>query len=412
MTAVSPRSIALDTVEGIRVALKIPHAQFVNRETLDEFRREIRLIGRLQHPNILAVKNADFIDGHLVVAFPLGERSLDDRLQKRISTTLALEFSEQILDAVAFAHHHNVMHCDIKPENLILFPDHRLRLSDFGIARIAQRTIRGSGSGTVGYVAPEQAMGRPSFRSDVFSIGLIMYRMFCGHWPEWPFEWPPPGYERARKRLHPDMLGLMRRAMEVDPRKRFRDAEHMLKSFRRIRSRALRVSKNGAAPDRKRASRRDWRTMRFRQWRKRHGTSLGTLFECDKCHGPVTEAMQGCPWCGVSRKKFSGETRFPQCCPRCNRGLKLDWSYCAWCYGPGFETDGDRQYPDVRYTAKCSGSRCQRRDLMPFMRYCPWCRNKVRRKWKLDQAGDACPSCGWGVDREFWTHCPWCTRNL
>lgn len=406
---------ALDTIEGTRVALKIPHPQFVNKETLEEFRSEIRLMAKLQHPNILGVRNADVIGGHLVVAFPLGDRTLAERLQNRISTSLALDFTEQILDAVAFAHHQKIIHCDIKPENLILFADNRLMLTDFGIAKIAQRTIRGSGSGTVGHVAPEQAMGQPSFRSDVFSIGLISYRMFSGHWPAWPFEWPPEGIKKVRGRIHANLIDLLKRSMEVNPRKRFRDADQMLNAFRRIKSRAIR-SENGSSDQKKGKARkrtnRDWRTMRFRQWRKRYGQSLGVVYSCEKCNGPVTEAMQCCPWCGSDRRKFKNETRFPQCCPRCYRGMKLDWQYCPWCYGPGFEPPNDREYSDSRYVAKCSNTNCERKDLMPFMRYCPWCRRKVRRKWKLPESKDLCGSCKWGVDTEFWNYCPWCSSGL
>ena len=93
-----------------------------------------------------------------------------------------------------------VLHCDIKPENFILFADGTLKLTDFGIAKIARRTIEASGSGTVGYIAPEQALGRPSFRSDVFSLGLIFYQMFTKKLPQWPFAWPPPEYQRLSAR--------------------------------------------------------------------------------------------------------------------------------------------------------------------------------------------------------------------
>ena len=125
------------------------------------------------------------------------------------------------------------------PENMILFSDGRLRLSDFGIAKVAQRTIRGSGTGTVGYMAPEQAMGKPSARSDVFSIGLTVYRMLTGHWPEWPFEWPLAGHFRLKNRVHPDLTELLRRAIEVDPKKRFRDADQMLRQYLRLKRRSF-----------------------------------------------------------------------------------------------------------------------------------------------------------------------------
>ena len=230
---------AMDTIEGIRVALKIPHAENINESVLDDFRHEVRLAVRLEHPHILPLKNASFIDGQFVIAFPLGERTLNERLSSRMSIATALDYAEQMIEAVAFAHKHRIIHCDIKPENLILFPGNRLKLTDFGIAKVAQKTVRGSGTGTIGYMAPEQAMGKPSLRSDVFSLGLIMYRMFSGIWPEYPFDWPPENYSRLRGRLHPDMIAVIRRAIEPVPRKRYRDAVQMLKAFRLAKSKAV-----------------------------------------------------------------------------------------------------------------------------------------------------------------------------
>jgi serine/threonine-protein kinase len=242
---------ALDTIEGIRVALKLPHRHLLSTEVLDDFRREVRLAARLDHQNILPLKNASFIDDRFVIVYALGERTLDERLRRRLAFCTAWEYAEQILSAVAYAHRHCIIHCDIKPENLILFPEQRVRLADFGIARVAQRTMRASGSGTLGYMAPEQAMGRPGFRSDVFSIGLILYRMFSGALPEYPFDWPPPGYGKIR-RLHPDLVRLLARAMQVSPRRRFRDANQMLDELLRIRKRSLdyhrrRSQRNGSA---------------------------------------------------------------------------------------------------------------------------------------------------------------------
>lgn len=231
---------AMDTIEGIRVALKIPHAKNISEEVLKDLKHEVRLAVQLEHPHILPLKNANFIDGHFVIVFPLGERTLGDRLQKRMSLATALDYADQMLQAVAFAHRHHIIHCDIKPENLILFPGNRLKLTDFGIAKVAQKTVRGSGTGTVGYMAPEQAMGKPSLRSDVFSCGLLMYRMLSGYWPEWPFDWPPPGFVRIRGRVHPDLIAVIHKAIEPNPRKRYRDAEQMLRAFLPAKAKALR----------------------------------------------------------------------------------------------------------------------------------------------------------------------------
>lgn len=230
---------AFDTIEGVHVALKIPRGPQMTADSLKDFRREVRLAARLEHPNILPLKDASVIDEHFVITFPLGERTLADRLCKRLSLRTALSLTEQMLEALAYAHQQRIIHCDVKPENMVLFAGDRLRLGDFGIAKFAQRTIQGSGTGTVGYMAPEQAMGKPSQRSDVFSAGLIIYRMLAGEWPEWPYSWPPPGIRKLRLRMHPDFIAFLRKAIDPDPRRRFRDAEQMRNAFLRLKPRVL-----------------------------------------------------------------------------------------------------------------------------------------------------------------------------
>ena len=191
---------ATDTLLGIKVALKIPSQRLVSPLLLDEFRRETRLTMKLDHPNILPIRDASVIDGHFTIVAPLANGTLEDRLKKRISFETAYDVGSQLLDAVAYAHEQGVIHCDIKPANILLFDDNLIRLGDFGIAKAALTTVSGAGTGTIGYMAPEQAMGRPSKRSDVFSIGLIAYRLFSGCWPEYPFEWPMQGASQLRQR--------------------------------------------------------------------------------------------------------------------------------------------------------------------------------------------------------------------
>lgn len=238
---------AYDTIEGIRVALKIPHPEQLEKDSLDLIHREVRLTARLDHENILSLRNAMMIDGYFVIATPLGEQTLTDRLHYRLGPKTALAYTEQLLDALAYAHEHRVIHCDIKPDNVILFPDGLVRLADFGIARVAlrTRTIMGSGQGTVGYIAPEQAMGKPSFRSDVFSMGLLIYRMFAGELPEWPFDWPLPGADRLRRTVSRDFITFLRRSIEVRERKRFRDGVQMQRAFEKLAMRAVRTPSRG-----------------------------------------------------------------------------------------------------------------------------------------------------------------------
>ncbi|NNE17786.1 MAG: serine/threonine protein kinase [Myxococcales bacterium] len=233
---------AYDTIEGIPIALKVPNLDQLDKESLNAIHREVRLTARLDHENILPLRNAMMIDGHFVIATPLGDQTLTDRLHYRLGPKTALSYAEQLLDALAYAHEVRVIHCDIKPDNVILFPQGHVRLADFGIAKVAlrTRTIMGSGQGTVGYIAPEQAMGKPSFRSDVFSMGLLIYRMFAGELPAWPFDWPLPGAERLRRTVSRDFIVFLRRAIEVRERKRFRDGVQMRRAFEAVAPKALR----------------------------------------------------------------------------------------------------------------------------------------------------------------------------
>ncbi len=401
---------AVDTIHGQHVALKIPHESSMTDFFLADFKREARLAQRLEHPNILPIRDASFIDGRFVIAMPLGERSLSNRMRRRLSTESALHMIEQALAAVAHAHGASVIHCDIKPDNFILFADNQLKLTDFGFSKVAQRTLKASGSGTVGYIAPEQALGRPKFQSDVFSLGLVIYELLSGYLPEWPSDWPPRGIKRVRARLKPKLVDWLHRAIQVRPESRFKNAVTMYRDFRRVR--------NGAAK-KKRATRRGnaaddpslWEKVLFRQFRRKYRGTLVTRFACRQCAGPIAEMMQACPWCGTEPPLDRRHAGRPAECPRCHRGAKLDWHYCPSCYGPGFEVETTRRFPDRRYTAKCQNEKC-RGLLMPFMRYCPWCRVKTKRPWKLPGSTTRCSHCRWGVDTNFWHYCPWCTKAL
>lgn len=402
---------AYDTIEGIPVALKVPHARLMTREALADFRNEVRITASLDHPNILQMKNASYIDGLFVIVYPLGEATLADRITRRLAPRTALQLAEQLLEAVSYAHERRIIHCDIKPENVILFPGNRVRLTDFGIAKVAlkTRTLLAGGTGSIGYVAPEQAHGKPSLRSDVFALGLVLYRMFSGELPEWPYEWPPWGIERLRRTVHPDFMNFLRRAMEVDERARFSDGMHMLAVFRRIKQRTLRHATVRRRRSKAPQAKGQWKTVRMREFRRRYGRALETRTTCGRCHGPVSEAMHHCPWCGTVRRVYKGESPFPARCRRCRRGLKRDWRFCPWCYGGQVQVSSTRAYTDVRYTHRCPDCKG---DLMPFMHYCPWCKTKVRRKWKVPEQTRKCSRCGWGVVADYWSHCAWCGKKM
>jgi serine/threonine-protein kinase len=398
---------AADTIQNIKVALKLP--KLGGNVDEKEILHEVRVGTKLRHPNILSVLNASYIDDHFVIAMELGDESLAERVERRMSNTLAMDLAAQGLAALAHAHEQKFIHCDIKPENFILFPGAQLKLADFGFAKLGVRTLKASGSGTIDYIAPEQAMGRPKFQSDVFSMGLVLYRMFSGTLPEWPFEWPLAGYDKLQARVRPEVIEILRKSIQLDPKLRYRDAILMYADFQRTQSHARRQKRTRARTNGRRSS--TWRQLQWREFQRQFKKPLQTHHQCRSCEGPVAESMQACPWCGFDNPARGAEMRMPASCPRCERGVKNDWDYCAWCYGPGFVEESSRHYPDKRYKARCANTRC-RGPLMPFMRYCPWCRGKVRRPWKITGSKHACRACGWGIARDFWNYCAWCREPV
>ncbi len=397
---------AADTIHKNRVALKIPKTSGGIDE--DDFLREVQVALKLKHANILSVRDASYIDDNFVIVMPLGKESLADRMVRRMSTARAIDIATQAIAAVAHAHANKIIHCDVKPENFILFDNNVVRLTDFGFAKLSLKTLKASGSGTVDYISPEQAMGHPKFQSDVFSLGLVLYRLFSGHLPTWPFEWPMAGNSRLRAKLRPELIAVLRRAIELNPKDRFSDAVQMQKAFERVKS-PTRRQRSAKKPVAKASGK--WRELQWREFQTHFKSVLDTRYKCRRCEGPVSEAMQGCPWCGVDNPSRGSQTTMPGHCPRCERGVKHDWDNCPWCYGPGFESEANRHYPDKRYKARCENEKC-REPLMPFMRYCPWCRGKVKRPWAIKGSRHKCKSCGWGIVQEFWNFCAWCQKPV
>lgn len=398
---------AYDTIQKRRVALKLP--KISDESGYAECLHEVQVATRLTHPNILTVLDASFIDEHFVIAMELGDESLADRIERRTSTARAIDFASQALAALAHAHEKKIIHCDIKPENYILFPGDALKLADFGFAKLSLRTLKASGSGTIDYIAPEQAMGRPKFQSDVFSLGLVLYRLFSGKLPEWPYTWPMDGHDRLTARVRPELVAMLKKAIQLDPTKRYRDATRMQAAFERAQSHARKQkrprAKNGVR------SESSWRQLQWRQFQRKYRSILDTRQQCRNCEGPVAESMQACPWCGFDHPARGSGSTLASSCPRCERGVKNEWDYCAWCYGPGFVEQSTRRYPDKRYKARCGNRRC-RGLLMPFMRYCPWCRTKVRKPWKIMGSQHTCKACHWGIAKEFWNFCAWCREPV
>ena len=397
---------AKDCVEGICVALKIPNVGIGGKRDNQTLLREVRLVAQLRHPHIMPVKNADIINGYTVLATELSAGTLDDH-SKPMAVRRIVSIIAQVLDGLAYAHRNRLVHCDVTPGNIFLFPNGRAALGDFGIGlQFKGRMKTVDDYGTPGYVAPEQAYGRPTYRSDCFAVGLILYEYLSGILPHWPFRWPFRGHKRLCERTNAALVKFLRKSISVEPARRFANAEQMLTDLLEATPEEVRKKIALKLPDRKKP---DWRKMRRGAFVKRYNRVLAVVFRCVDCGEPIAESMLLCPWCGSDRNRFDIHSRFSHICPRCHKGVLPEWCFCPWCYGPGFESPSPVRSTGVRYHARCKycGGK-----LIRFMRYCPWCRRKVRRPWQVRPFPEICGRCRWSIDSTFWNYCPWCKQSL
>ncbi len=399
---------AYDTIEGLTLALKVPFDQAPSER--EELAREVRMMASLNNPHILPIKSATIEDGKFVIAYRLGKESLYSRMGRRMSHRNAMSIAEDILDAVAYAHEHRIVHRDIKPENIIMFEDGRACLADFGIAKIALKTRTASydGTGTYGYMAPEHALGKATFRSDVFSTGLVLWRLLGGSLPDWPFSFPFEGHTRIRRAFGAPIVEVLRKSLLLDDRKRYANGRRMLEAFKKAKreatrkTRPLRTTKAGNG---------SWRATRLKEFKRAVRKELGEVSGCQNCSGPIAEAMANCPWCGVKVHWYEGPSTFASRCERCNRGVKRDWEYCTWCYGGRIGDEGSTIRSDKRYVRRCQSPGCGQRVLLPFARYCPSCRTRVKTNRTRLAGSAACRACGWAVFPGSWDYCPWCGKS-
>jgi eukaryotic-like serine/threonine-protein kinase len=250
--------LAEDEVLGRRVAIKIlndRHAgddQFVER-----FRREAKNAASLSHPNIVSIYDRGEAEGTYYIAMEyLDGRSLKELIVARgpAPVHLAIDYARQILAAIRFAHRHGIVHRDIKPHNVLVDGEGRLKVTDFGIARAgaSQMTEAGSIIGTAQYLSPEQAKGAPVDQSsDLYSVGVVLYELLTGVVPfsgDTPVEIAmkhlsmtpePPSAKRADVPRDLDLVVM--RALAKDPADRYQSAEEMDADLRRI-SRGVAIS--------------------------------------------------------------------------------------------------------------------------------------------------------------------------
>ena len=177
------RSVALKTIRKDSIEPDVA-VQFMAR-----FRNEARAAGRLLHPNIVAIYEYGEDTNHAFIAMEYVEgNSLREYLARgaRFEERDIVSIMSQLLDALDYAHKRAVWHRDVKPANIIIMGNGRIKLADFGIARIesSDRTLANVIMGTPGYIAPEHYLGQPTdHRIDIFSAGVLFYVLLAGQAP-------------------------------------------------------------------------------------------------------------------------------------------------------------------------------------------------------------------------------------
>jgi len=237
---------AYDKMEDRWVAIKILKEEFSNdSDFLRRFRNESKAIALLSHPNIVKIYDVSFGDQiQYIVMEYIDGINLKQYIEQQgaIRTQEALHFMTQILSALELAHKNDIIHRDIKPQNILLLRDGTIKVTDFGIARFLQsetQTMTDKTIGSVHYISPEQASGhRITDKADIYSTGVMLYEMITG---ELPFVADTAvsvvimqiqNKPRPPREINPNIpVGLDQitlKALEKNPENRFRSAGEML----------------------------------------------------------------------------------------------------------------------------------------------------------------------------------------
>jgi serine/threonine-protein kinase len=180
---------AFDPLIARIVAIKLFPSELARGEARNRFVQEARVVGQISHPAVIALHDMGIDEPsqtpYLVMEFIQGQ-PLEKLLEKgSLPCSKACAWAAEVATALAVAHRKGVIHGDVKPANILITEDERIKLTDFGMARLASRDSKDTPLlGSPAYWCPEQIVGKSQdARSDIFSLGVVMYEMVTGHRP-------------------------------------------------------------------------------------------------------------------------------------------------------------------------------------------------------------------------------------
>ena len=233
---------ARDTLLERRVALKMLRPEYKSDdEFIDKFRQEARAVARLSHPNVVSIYDIVVDEERIYLVMEMVEgKNLKDLIEEKSKLSIAesLEIARQIAAALSVAHGNQIVHCDIKPHNIILNDDMEVKVTDFGIARaVSNSTVRVTETvvGSAHYFSPEQAKGGEiKAYSDIYSLGVVLYEMTTGELPfhgDSPIsvalkhiQQQPVEPAQINKDIPDEVNSLIMKAIAKEPADRFQDA--------------------------------------------------------------------------------------------------------------------------------------------------------------------------------------------
>ena len=246
--------LAEDQRLGRQVAVKILPAALALDETFRaRFEREARAAAKLQHPHILSIYDYGQQDGITFLVMPyMANGSLAQTIKAfgHLPITKVVQWIEEIGGALQYAHQQGIIHRDVKPGNMLLGVDEHLLLSDFGIAKVVGThtalTTTGVGVGSPEYMAPEQATGEADSRSDIYSLGVVLFQMLTGRVPFTAgsalqvifrhVQEPPPSPRSLNPTITPAVEAVVLRALAKRPDQRFQSASELVLALKNAAS--------------------------------------------------------------------------------------------------------------------------------------------------------------------------------
>src|SRR5271156_4529359 len=256
--------LAFDTVLERPVAIKLMHREIASdSDQLERFRREARSVAQLNHPAVVTVIDAgeepspegQLLDGtevgtpYIVLEYVEGE-TLKDLIRREgpLEITQAIAYAIELARALGAAHERQIVHRDVKPQNVLIGVEGGAKITDFGIARTLTEeglTVAGRVLGTTDYVSPEQALGQPvTGQSDLYSLGVVLFEMLTG---DVPFHGSSPvavamkhvredvpDVQRLRPGLSAATAAVVERAVSKDLARRYPDAASMVADLEEV----------------------------------------------------------------------------------------------------------------------------------------------------------------------------------